>query len=627
MNIRDKNFLKWLFFTFNLLNCNFCLWAATVNISFPYLDQQKGPQGNVLPTASVGELFQIQVTVSGGGQDIERVQIEGLDQIIVHGQSQSTIDHIVNGEYSSEIHCTYEVSSDRSGVFKLGPASVAQNNQTISSKPVVLQIVDIPAVQKSKQKEGNSPHRQQTNYTNGDHAIVAHLFVNKKNIVIGESVEVVLKVYWQGPITQVGVESITFDGFLSKEIHTPKQIQETIKGNMYNVIERKFILNPLQHGKKKISPVRIPYAVQVKRNRSKQNQRQHDFFGSIFDNFFEGPRVVQKNVVSNEFIINVENLPPSNKKIDGVGVFKSFSAFLEKQEIGLNEPVILKLEISGNGNFEQLGDPSLRLSAGMKSYKSKSQIHKNLSESYMGGRKVFEFIVQCSKSGSIAIPSQEFNYFDTDHREFRQLKTEPLILSVISSGQENVPLASQSHKQEKQGQDKEPTMQEAEHGIQVSDINFIEEDISESQNPVTPLSIWIFIAFLLAPLILFFKSLWDRIGEILVRKFHGKRAIKNKLRRFNIRLETLVIKEDASQIYVFFIQFLVVKFEKSREQVTEEFIESVLLQNGWGEEKVSEFLSYLGQCASFTFASAKGLTIDKRKLLEKAKYWLLLLNE
>jgi hypothetical protein len=625
MNIRDKNFLKWLFFTFNLLSCNFCLWAATVDISFPYLDQQKGPQGNVLPTASVGELFQIQVTVSGGGRDTGRVQIEGLDQIVVHGQSQSTNVSIVNGAYSSEINYIYEVSSDRSGVFKLGPASVAQNNQTISSKPVVLQVVDISsAVQKSEQKERNLPHRQQTNHTNDDHSIVAHLFANKKNIVIGESVEVVLKVYWQGPIAQVGVESVVFDGFLSKEIHTPKQTQETIKGNMYNVMERKFIISPLQYGKKKISPVRIPYAVQVKRNRSKQNQRQHDFFGSIFDNFFEGPRVIQKNVISNELIINVENLPPSNKKVDGVGVFKNFSAFLDKQEVGLNEPVILKLEISGNGNFDQLGEPSLRLPAGMKSYKSKSQIHEDLSKSYMGGRKVFEFIVQCSKSGSIEIPSQEFNYFDTDHREFRQLKTDPLMLSVISSGQEIVPLANQSHRQKEQVQDNEPPRQEAE---QVSDINFIEENISESQNPVAPLSVWIFIVFLLSPLILFFRSLWNMVGEILVRKFHGKRARKNKLRRFNIRLEKLVVKGDASQIYVFFFQFLAVKFEKSREQVTEEFIESVLLQNGWLEEKVNEFLSYLGQCASFTFASAKGLTIDKKKLLEKAKYWLLLLNE
>jgi len=71
---------------------------------------------------AVGEVFQINVIVENGDRDTGEVEIDGIENLDVHGTSQSSSISLNNSQFISQNTNIYDVSVPREGEFILGPA-------------------------------------------------------------------------------------------------------------------------------------------------------------------------------------------------------------------------------------------------------------------------------------------------------------------------------------------------------------------------------------------------------------------------------------------------------------------------------------------------------------------------
>jgi hypothetical protein len=84
----------------------------------------------------------------------------------------------------------------------------------------------------------------------------------------------------------------------------------------------------------------------------------------------EGTEVVETEISTAPVSIEVKPVPEKNKANDYSGAVGKFSiaAKLEKSDLKKNEEGFLEIIISGNGNFTQLGSPSIQWPSGIEGF-------------------------------------------------------------------------------------------------------------------------------------------------------------------------------------------------------------------------------------------------------------------
>jgi hypothetical protein len=256
----------------------------------------------------------------------------------------------------------------------------------------------------------------------------------------------------------------------------------------------------------------------------------------------------------------------------------------------------------------------LALPETFKYYDSKTSINEDLSTAYKGGNKRFEFIVQALQPGTLTIPSQTFSFFDVTSKTYTSLKTEPISLEVKQRASTNhvtppMPIS-----------DREQESDKPQHPM-VQDINFIREDANIHQPSTAPLPWWLFILLLIMPLVIYQRRLLTMLSDRW--RSNAQRATSRLEKDF----KALIASNNASQLYVFFLQVFALHNNIEQTTVSEDWIEQNLKQQGWEDVKIAEFMDYLGLCARFHFSPHTINATDHKQLLEKAHYWFVLLTK
>ena len=87
------------------------------------------------------------------------------------------------------------------------------------------------------------------------------------------------------------------------------------------------------------------------------------------------------------------------------------------------EPMTLKLQISGRGNFDRVSTAGLPSAGQWKSYPPSASLAA-------GGAKIFEQAVVPLRSGGGVLPSVSFSFFDPDRRQYVTRSTAPIAVQV-----------------------------------------------------------------------------------------------------------------------------------------------------------------------------------------------------
>jgi hypothetical protein len=387
--------------------------------------------------SKVGQGDQFEVSFTFNGPDVNSVSgfkpPDFANFLVLSGPNQSTSMQIINGAVSGSISYSYYIQPRSIGAFTIGSASVNYKGTTYKSQPVKIEVVKGSAPPPTAQSQrGAVPNTEAQNSE-----IAKNLFirasVDKQKVYQGEQVTVTYKLYTRLNIaSQMQVSKLPqYQGFWAEELETSNQIMfttENVDGKQYRVgVLKKAALFPSQNGELTVSPMELKVPVQIQQKRKSSNSFFDDFFN---DPFFGNAQTVEYNAKSNTVKVNVlplpENKPESFK--GAVGQF-SISSELNKTSTKTNEPLSLKLNITGTGNVTLLSVPELNLPTGMEKYDPKvtDQVTR---QGRISGRKSIEYLIVPRNSGKKEIPPVKFTYFDPNKKSYVTLSTPAYNINV-----------------------------------------------------------------------------------------------------------------------------------------------------------------------------------------------------
>jgi hypothetical protein len=376
------------------------------------------------PTVGLGEQFTYILTlegqIAGGGKNLQLPDLSKFH--IMAGPNQSTSMQIINGAVSSSVTYAYILQPKEMGTFSIGPASIEAGGSVLKTSSVSIQIVKTAPRSSRQQAATGDPSAQLSE------ELFLRAAVDRNRVMQGDQVNLVFKLYTRVSVVNYAVtKNPAMTGFWGEDVEIPKNItltNETVNGKSFRVgIIKRVALFPTQSGTLEISPMEVQTTVQL------QGARSNDPFEAFFRDPFG--RNVSYTAASEPVKIVVDPLPagaPSDFK-GAIGQF-AMSTNIDKKTTRTNEPVSLKVTVSGTGNIKLLEAPALELPADFEQYSPKVSESINRTQGRVSGSKTFEYLMIPRYPGLKVIKPVSISYFDLKKREYVRLRSPQIELNV-----------------------------------------------------------------------------------------------------------------------------------------------------------------------------------------------------
>jgi hypothetical protein len=254
------------------------------------------------------------------------------------------------------------------------------------------------------------------------------MHVSKSSVYENEGFLVTFKLYSLVDVT--GFDNIKFpeyEGFIAQEIELPENQQmnlENYQGRNYRtIVLKQTILYPQRSGKITINQGKFDANIRVR----SQSQKSRSFFDDFFDTYTN----VKKILMSSSATIDVKALPAGKPAsfLGAVGDYKMTSS-INTTQLKTNEPVTIKISISGNGNIKLVKNPEIVFPNDFEIYDPKIDVNTRVSTSGVSGTKTIEYYAVPRYAGDFTIPKAALSYFDLKTGTYKTLSTEEYHLRV-----------------------------------------------------------------------------------------------------------------------------------------------------------------------------------------------------
>ena len=391
------------------------------------------------------EQFRLTYTLNKEGKELRLpTSMDGFEILFGPSVSSSYSTQIINGKSTSQssFSYTYILTAPEEGSFTIGPASIIVNGSNYKSNAVQINVLPPDkGAEKSQSEQSPSPSSSKKNKKT-DAFIRA--IVSKNRIYEQEGFMVTFKLYTTLNVVNFGrIEFPEFEGFLVEELDIPSnqqlQLEHYDGRNYYTADLRKTLLFPQRSGKMTIPSGRIEMVFSVP-----SGKKISSFFGMQEINVD-----VKKPMITNPVTIDVNALPsdkPSSFK-GAVGTF-NFNPTISTQEITANEPVTVKLEISGTGNQKLIQNPEVQFPSNFELYDPTIDNALTPGPNGFKGTRTIEYLVIPRYEGDYSIPSIEFSYFDISSRSYKTFKSPTYSLTVLKGDPSKTTASSYVNQQE-----------------------------------------------------------------------------------------------------------------------------------------------------------------------------------
>ena len=419
------------------------VWASAV-VSWAQTLTGRAP-GQV----AVGEQFRLTYTVNTDDAKGFRAGAipDAFDVLMGPSTSTQSSFQMVNGHTSSSssITYTYILSANKNGSFTIPAAHVTAAGKNISSNELHIKV--------SGQAQQGGTQRQNPQSSTGEVRAAgtaisgSDLFIkvtaSKQHVREQEPILLTYKVYTLVGLTQLNGKMADLKSFYTREVPLPQEKQfhiETLNGKPYRTVTwQQYVMFPQATGKLEVPSITYEGIVV-------QQNRNVDPFEAFF-NGGSGYVEVKKQIKAPGITIQVDPLPqrPANFS-GGVGSY-SISATLDHTEVKANDPVKLRVEVSGVGNMKLLRQPDVKFPKDFDHYDAKVTDNTKLTTNGLEGSIVYEFLAVPRHQGDFDIPAVEYVYFDTKNNQYKTVRTESFKLhvtkgsgssSAVYGGQEDV---------------------------------------------------------------------------------------------------------------------------------------------------------------------------------------------
>ena len=463
---------------------------------------------------AVGQTFQITFELkNGGGGNFQPPAFE--DFKVLSGPNQSTSMSIVNGNMTQSISYSYHLSPKTVGNFDIGPAFMQVKKKKIQSNIVTVQVV-----KGNQNSAGNNQGGNQSNDLDAQigESVFVRLIVDKSSVWQGEQVTATYKLYKKANISNTSLSKApSYSGFWVHEFDMPPHLQ--FRNEVYNNMQfqvanlKKVALFPQRSGELEIDPMELETYVRVQTQR-----QQNNFWGSMFGSYQDMPYSLKSNSVK----VDVKALPVAGKPASFEGAVGQFNmnVELDKTSTEVDDPITLKMQISGRGNLKMVEAPELDLPQDFEVYDPKISESKNTSKQVVQGSKRFDYLIIPRRPGEYKVHGFTFSYFDTKQEKYIVLSSDEEIISVGGEVSQHQPVITNINKEEVE--------------LIGEDIRFIKTEASLEKEPggfyaSTPFAGLMGSPVLLFAALLFYKRREDELsGNVALVKQRRATKLANK---------------------------------------------------------------------------------------------------
>ena len=380
-----------------------------------------------------GENFRLTYTVNT--QDVENFRIgnvpDGLEVITGPYTSSQSSYQMVNGHTSSSssVTYTYIVCASKSGTYTIPAARVNAKGKQLVSQPAKITVTGHAASTGGAPKmheEDDRPKMRSAGSAISGSDLFIRVSANKRRVHEQEPVLLTYKVYTLVDLTTLEGKMPDLTGFHTQEVKLPQQKSfhvEEVNGRPYRCVTwSQYVMYPQMTGQLEIPSITFNGTV-VQQNRSV------DPF-EAFLNGGSGYVEVKRSIKAPGLTIQVDPLPnrPANFS-GGVGKF-NISAQLNKTDIKANEPLTLRVVVSGTGNLKLIKQPVVEFPKDFDKYDPKVTDKTQLTANGVEGNMIYDFLVVPRNQGKYQIPPVEFTYYDTSANTYKTVKTQAFDITV-----------------------------------------------------------------------------------------------------------------------------------------------------------------------------------------------------
>lgn len=552
---------------------------------------------------AVGEQFRLTYTVNT--QNVNGFRIgtipEELEILMGPSTSSQSSFQMVNGHTSStsSITYTYILCANKNGTFDIPPAQISAGGKKISSNALKIHVNGTASTgsgQNQRQQGGRTQMREAGSQISGSDLFIK-VSANKKRVHEQEPILLTYKVYTLVDLTQLDGKMPDLKGFYTQEVKLPQQKSfkiENINGRPYRTVTgSQYVMFPQKTGKLEIPSITFNGVV-IQRNRSV------DPFEAFF-NGGSGYVEVKQKIKAPALTIDVEPLPSRPTDFSGgVGHF-NISAQLNKEEIKANEPITLRVIVSGVGNLKLVKAPIVNFPKDFDKYDAKITDKTKLTTNGIEGSMVYDFLAIPRHQGKYEIPAIEFTYFDTNANAYKTVKTQVFTLNVAKGDNSG---ASNSY-------------------VEQEDLKLLNKDIRFIKTGNARLhgfddfffgstTYWISLAVLVIIFVSLFVIFRQRaIDNANVGKMRGKKANKMAAKRLK-RARSLMDKGRQNEFYDEVLRalwgYVGDKLNMPVEQLSRDNISQCLSGRSVAEDTINRFIEALDECEFERYApgDAKG---------------------
>lgn len=319
-----------------------------------------------------------------------------------------------------------------------------------------------------------------------------------------------------------------------------------------------------------------------------QQNRDVDPFEAFF-NGGSGYVEVKKKIKAPGLTIQVDPLPARPAGFSGgVGSF-TISAQLNKTDIKANNPVTLRVIVSGRGNLKLIKKPEVKFPKDFDTYDAKVTDKTKLTSNGVEGNMVYDFLAVPRNQGKYEIPPIEFVYYDTEANAYKTVKTQAFTLNVAKgSGSASV--------SDYTGDAADDQLNKDIRGIKTGDADV--HDIGDFFFGST--AYWVAMCVLAAIFVSLFVVFRHRaIANANIDRMRGKKANKVATKRLK-KANRLMLDGKASLFYDEVLRalwgYVGDKLSIPVEKLSRENISQRLAERSVGDETIALFIGALDEC-------------------------------
>ena len=389
---------------------------------------------NAPQQVAVGQQFRLTYTVNTqdvSGFRVGQIPTDAFEVLMGPSTSTQSSFSMVNGRtsQSSTVTYTYILSALKNGTFTIPAATITAEGNQISSNTLKIQVSGTAQNGGGGSRNGNGGQQPEMR-SSGTPISGSDLFIkvsaSKKRVVEQEPVLLTYKVYTLVSLTQLEGKMPDLKGFHTQEIPLPQEKSfkvEQFNGRNYKTVTwSQYVMFPQISGKLQVPPITFNGIVL-------QQNRNVDPFEAFF-NGGSGYVEVKKQIQAPGIEIEVDPLParPDNFS-GGVGRF-TMKAEIDKTELKANDPLTIRVTISGTGNLKLIKEPLVKFPKDFDTYDAKMTDKSHLTVSGLEGSMVYEYLAVPRHQGLFTIPPVEFVYYDTQDKQYKTLTSEVFDIQV-----------------------------------------------------------------------------------------------------------------------------------------------------------------------------------------------------